>query len=161
MTSRIRLETEARELAEENSDCFSVSPRDDDIYSWTAILMGPKGTPYEGGKFVLKLDFGDKYPILAPAIKFVTPILHSNIALDGSICLDILKDKWSPVLTISQVLLSISSLLNEPNPRDPLNTKIADLYLQDQAKHDEAVAGHTRKYAISGAVKADKQRDGV
>ena len=151
MIARLRLEAELKELKNENSLCFDVGPTDFDLYSWSAALKGPTGTPYEGGNFVMKIEFSDKYPILTPTVTFVTPILHSNISSEGSICLDILKDKWSPVLTISQVLLSISSLLNDPNPRDPLNTEIADLYIRDKTEHDALVSSHTRTFA-SGKV---------
>ena len=60
--------------------------------------------------------FPTDYPFKPPKIKFITKVYHPNIAADGRICIDILQDKWSPALTLSRVLLSISSLLNEPNP---------------------------------------------
>merc|ERR1711924_382876 len=73
---------------------------------------------------------------------FTTKIYHCNVNANGAICLDILKDQWSPALTISKVLLSVSSLLTDCNPNDPLVPEIAQLYLRDRAKHDQtALAG--------------------
>ena len=98
---------------------------------WYFILDGPKDTPYEIGKFKLEFKFSKDYPFDPPVVTFKTPIIHPNINSKGNICLDILKDKWSPILTISKILLSISSLLSEPNPNDPLEVEIANIYLNN------------------------------
>jgi ubiquitin-conjugating enzyme E2 D/E len=88
--------------------------------------MGPEDSPYSGGVFFLNIYFPTDYPFKPPKITFATRIYHPNINSNGGICLDILKDQWSPALTISKgifliiVLLSISSLLTDPNPDDPL-----------------------------------------
>lgn len=77
----------------------------------------------------------------------MTPIYHPNINDKGGICLDILKDSWSPALTITKVLLSITSLLTDANPDDPLMPEIARLYKTDRQRYDATAREHTRKYA--------------
>ena len=111
----------------------SAGPIDDDIYHWTATIMGPTDTPYEGGIFFLDIIFPPNYPFKPPKIRFKTRIYHPNINSSGGICLDILKDQWSPALTISKVLLSICSLLTDPNPMDPLRPMVAKLYLESSS----------------------------
>ena len=109
--------------------------------------MGPQGSPYEGGVFYLIIDFPQDYPFRPPKIAFTTRIYHCNINSTGGICLDILKDEWSPALTISKVLLSICSLMDDPNPDDPLVPEIAELLKKDKEKHDNNAKSFTLMYA--------------
>merc|ERR1712118_43584 len=92
-----------------------------------ATIMGPSDSPYQGGVFFLNINFPSDYPFKPPKCHFTTKIYHCNVNSNGAICLDILKDQWSPALTISKVLLSISSLLTDCNPADPLVPEIARL----------------------------------
>ena len=92
----------------------------DDLLNWDAIIMGPNESVWEGGIFQLKITINSDYPHKPPIVKFLTPMFHPNIYRNGNICLDILQDKWSPVYDIKSVLLSIQSLLTDPNPDDPL-----------------------------------------
>ena len=103
---------------------------------------------YEGGVFFLTISFPSDYPFKPPKLHFTTKIYQCNVSSNGSICLDILRDQWSPALTISKVLLSISSLLTDPNPDDPLVPNIAHEYKTDRAKFEASAREWTRKYAM-------------
>lgn len=126
----------------------SAGPENDNLFHWTGTIIGPGDTPYENGIFKLDIIFPRDYPYKSPKVTFITPIYHCNINEDGQICLDILKDKWSPILTIGKVLLSICSLLSDPNPDDPLNPDVATIFLNDRVFHDRMAREHTRKYAV-------------
>jgi ubiquitin-conjugating enzyme E2 D/E len=127
---------------------ISASPIDEtNIFEWDAIICGPEDTPYYGGVFKLKLVFPMEYPFRPPNIIFKTPIYHPNISPSGNICLDILKKEWSPALNISKVLLSISSLLGDPNPNDPLFSEAANLYKSDIEKYKLKVKEMVAKHA--------------
>ena len=89
------------------------------------MIFGPEDSMWEGGIFTLRLHFSEDYPSKPPSIKFLTKMFHPNIYNDGSICLDILKEKWSPVYDVLSVLMSIQSLLNDPNPNSPANAEAA------------------------------------
>lgn len=119
----------------------------DDIYKWQATIIGPEDSPYSGGIFALNIDFPIDYPFKPPRIMFKTPIYHCNINTNGSICLDILKDKWSPALTISKALLSICSMMDDPNPNDPLMPEIAELLRKNKKLHDQNAREMTLKHA--------------
>ena len=110
--------------------------------------MGPDESPFAGGVYFLNIHFPTDYPFKPPKINFTTRIYHPNINSNGSICLDILKEQWSPALTISKVLLSISSLLTDPNPDDPLVPAIAQEYKSDKSKYEASAREWTRKYAM-------------
>ena len=121
--------------------------KEDDLLAWKCTLDGPADTPYEGGKFHIDMEFPADYPYKPPKVRFRTRIYHPNINRSGEICLDILKDQWSPALTIEKVLLSISSLLNQPNPDDPLMPDIATLYKHDPATYAATAKEWTKKFA--------------
>ncbi len=125
-----------KELAEISLDppCnCSAGPKGDNLFEWVSTIMGPSNSPYAGGVFFLDIHFSQDYPFKPPKITFRTKIYHCNISSAGAICLDILKDNWSPALTISKVLLSICSLLTDANPNDPLVANIAQQYLHDRS----------------------------
>jgi ubiquitin-conjugating enzyme E2 C len=88
---------------------------DGNLLSWIATITGPTETPYEGLTLKLSFEFSNNYPYAPPAVLFKTPIYHPNVDFSGRICLDILRDKWSAVYNVQSVLLSLQSLLGEPN----------------------------------------------
>ncbi len=142
-----RLQKELQGLQESPIGYVSAAPNDEDIFNWTATIIGPPETPYEGGVFTVLIKFPRDYPFKPPRIQFLTPVFHPNINRKGDICLNILRDKWSPALTISKVLLSICSLLNEPNPDDPLVPEAATLYKFDREEYNKTARIWTQKHA--------------
>jgi ubiquitin-conjugating enzyme E2 C len=94
---------------------LSAFPDDENLLNWTATLNGPADTPYAALTFKLSLEFAPTYPMTPPTVLFKTPVYHPNIDFSGRICLDILKEKWSAIFNIQSVLVSLQSLLGEPN----------------------------------------------
>lgn len=129
--------------------CCSAGPVDEeDLFKWSATILGPEKSPYEGGAFFLSIEFPKEYPFKPPKLRFKTKIYHPNINGMGSICLDILSDQWSPALTISKVLLSVCSLLTDPNPDDPLVTEIAQIYRRDKSQYEATAREWTATHAM-------------
>jgi len=144
-----RLQKEYRDLLENPVPNVWAAPKSEsNIYEWQAKINGPSGTPFENGIFALEIKFPSNYPFKAPKCNFKTKIYHPNISSNGSICLDILSGNWSPVLTLTKVLLSISSLLTDPNPDDPLVSEVASVYKKNKQRYDEMARQWTAKYAI-------------
>uniref|UniRef100_A0A6C0JI35 UBC core domain-containing protein n=1 Tax=viral metagenome TaxID=1070528 RepID=A0A6C0JI35_9ZZZZ len=147
MSSTIRLQREIQDLIKNPPSNCSAGPKDDNIYQWKAQIYGPEGSPYYGGIFNMNILFPTDYPFKPPKINFITRVYHPNIDSSGSICLDILKEKWSPALTVSKVLLSICSLMDEPNPDDPLVPDIANEFKTDKEKFINTAQSWTEIYA--------------
>tara|TARA_B100001094_G_C18187656_1_gene804931 strand:- start:2050 stop:2493 length:444 start_codon:yes stop_codon:yes gene_type:complete len=142
-----RLNKELQDLTRDPPANCSAGVVDEDLFHWKGTIMGPEDTPYEGGIFHLDIYYPSDYPFKSPKIAFTTKIYHPNIDSSGNICLDILKNAWSPALTISKVLLSICSLLNEPNPDDPLVIDIAKLYKEKRQQFNANAREWTLTYA--------------
>jgi ubiquitin-conjugating enzyme E2 D/E len=143
-----RITKELKEIQRETLSIGSAGPREDNLFLWDAVLIGPTETPYSGGVFKLEINFPNDYPFKPPKVVFKTKVYHPNINENGGICLDILKDKWSPALTVSKVLLSICSLLSDPNPNDPLVPTIAQEYISNRESYDKNAKNWTLSYAI-------------
>ncbi|XP_050369546.1 constitutive photomorphogenesis protein 10 [Argentina anserina] len=139
-----------REMVELNMDpppdC-SAGPKGDNLYHWVATIIGPPGTPYQGGIYFLDIKFPGEYPFKPPQIVFRTRVFHCNVDSSGNVSLEIVKDGWSPALTITKVLLAIRSIFTKPDPYNPLVPSIAHLYLADKAKHDELASEWTMRFA--------------
>lgn len=143
-----RIQKELLELGKFPIPDCSAGPVGDDLFHWQGSIVGPEDSPYAGGVFFLDIHFPADYPFKPPTVTFLTRIYHCNVNPTGQICLDIIKNQWSPALTIEKVLLSITSLLTDPNPNDPLVGEIAHLYKTNRSQHDETAREWTRKYAM-------------
>ena len=108
-----RIQRELQELGRDPPANCSAGPNGDDLFHWQASIMGPDDSPYAGGVFFLDIHFPADYPFKPPKVSFTTRIYHCNINSNGGICLDILKDQWSPALTISKVVF-FSSISSSP-----------------------------------------------
>ncbi|KAL9248968.1 Ubiquitin-conjugating enzyme E2 11-like protein [Drosera capensis] len=141
----------AKELKDMQKDppasCSAGPVNNKDLFHWEATIMGPPASPFAGGIFSLTIRFPPDYPFKPPKVSFKTRVYHPNINSNGSICLDILKEQWSPALTISKVLLSICSLLTDPNPDDPLEPEIARVYKSNKGQYESRAREWTQNYA--------------
>jgi len=112
-------------------------------------MAGPTDSPYEGGIYKLELFLPGEYPHVPPKVRFLTRIYHPNIDNVGRICISTLKeDSWSPALHIRAVLISIQSLLTDPNPDDPLANDVADHWKRDEASAKVEARKWNRLYAM-------------
>ncbi|KFM29047.1 Ubiquitin-conjugating enzyme E2 1 [Auxenochlorella protothecoides] len=141
--ARKRLMRDFKRLQQDPPEGVNASPRSDNIMNWRAVIFGPEGTVWDGGVFLLTLAFSEDYPNKAPIVKFKTPMYHPNIYADGSICLDILQNQWSPIYDVSAILTSIQSLLSDPNPNSPANSEAAKLYVEDRDSSHALMASDT------------------
>ena len=115
---------------------ISGSPRPDNIMIWDAVIFGPEGTPFEGGIFKLTIQFNKDHPFQPPEVKFVSKMFHPNISENsGKVFVDILKSTWTPALNASALLVSIQSLLNDPNPDVAINKMAGHLFRTNQAEY--------------------------
>ncbi|KAJ1794837.1 hypothetical protein LPJ59_004452 [Coemansia sp. RSA 2399] len=146
-----RLMKEFRMLQKELPQGIICTPRHERLDSYEASIEGPPNTPYENGRFLIDVSLSSRYPIEPPSLKFKSRIYHPNIDDHGNICLDILKSgkkgNWNPSWTLGKVLVSMTVLLSNPNPHDPLMPEIADQWLNDHAGFERTAREWTSKYA--------------
>ncbi|PKA55270.1 Ubiquitin-conjugating enzyme E2 27 [Apostasia shenzhenica] len=129
-----------------------------DLTHLCGTISGPVGTPYEGGIFVIDIQLPSGYPFEPPKMQFVTRVWHPNISSqNGAICLDILKDQWSPALTLKTALLSLQALLSTPAPDDPQDAVVAQQYLRDYRKFLGTARHWTETFAKSASVGFDEK----
>jgi ubiquitin-conjugating enzyme E2 D len=142
-----RLNKELADMQKNDIANLSAGPVNNNLYEWEAVILGPTETPYEGGVFYLSISIPSNYPFKPPIVVFKTKIYHPNVNSSGSICLDILKSQWSPALSISKILLSICSLLSDPNPNDPLVPAIASQLKTSPEEYNRTAREWTLMYA--------------
>jgi len=156
----ILLKNQLRELMKNPMDGISVGLVDDNIYEWKVMLEGPAGTPYEGGLFPCSLSFPKEYPNKPPIMKFQTAgFLHPNVYPDGKVCISILheakedqfnqqekmSEKWRPILGVEAVLVSVLSLLGDPNFESPANIDASVELRKDPAGYRKKIRALVRK----------------
>ena len=146
------------------NNCFGIDYWDPDapnpdIFHWQITLIPPIGTDYEGGFYKIEARFFEDYPISAPQLKFVTRIYHCNVSESkGHICVNTIKDKWNPSLTMEDVFNHVMILLYKQNPDSPMNWDASVLYTTDKNKFLEKVKNYKTKYAnIDDFENLDKQ----
>eukprot|EP00928_Gymnodinium_smaydae_P019970 TRINITY_DN176_c0_g5_i1.p2 TRINITY_DN176_c0_g5~~TRINITY_DN176_c0_g5_i1.p2 ORF type:complete len:151 (-),score=40.32 TRINITY_DN176_c0_g5_i1:129-581(-) len=142
-----RIEKETQKLATEPPPGVLAQPDKDNYRYFHVQMAGPEGTPYQGGTYKLELFLPEAYPMEPPKLRYLTKIYHPNIDKLGRICLDVLKDKWSPALQIRTVLLSIQALMSTPEPDDPLDTNVADHFKANKKQAEEQAKQWNDMYA--------------
>jgi ubiquitin-conjugating enzyme E2 C len=128
-------------MAQDLSGCTAF-PAEDSLFNWTATIPGPDDSCYAGLTYKLTISFPENYPMAAPILKFgANTIFHPNVDQGtGSICLDILKEKWSSAYGVRTILVSLRSLLTEPNNDSPLNVQAAGMWANQAAFKQMVVA---------------------
>jgi len=145
--SLIRIKKEFTDISKAEGKGISAQIVGDDFFRWQATINGDEASPYKGGVFFLAVEFPKNYPFSPPKIKFETKIYHCNVNDKGEICLEELKDKWSPGLTVARILDIVSVLMKTPNTENPVNADIATQLKTNKKLHDDTAAEWTRKYA--------------
>ncbi|KAF9235644.1 ubiquitin-conjugating enzyme/RWD-like protein [Melanogaster broomeanus] len=166
MDARLRrVNKEIADCKNDKSSSIRIDLIDNSPFHLKGSFPGPKDTPYEGGTFEVDIVIPESYPFQPVKMKFLTRVYHPNVSsASGAICLDILKDAWSPVLTLKSTLISLQSLLCSPEPNDPQDAEVAKHYTTSKRSFDETARYWTQAYATPGLRKPDvkeSQRDEV
>eukprot|EP00796_Vickermania_ingenoplastis_P010220 gene10220-7163_t len=139
--SKARLMRDFQQLRRPSAEELGISVRlhKNCLFLWKVVISGPDGTAWEGGLYQMEFKFMDTYPMTPPHVKFVTPVFHPNVYPDGSLCLDIISSMWTPTLDVQTLLLSIQSLLNDPNPSSAANSEAAETITRNPNAYYERV----------------------
>jgi len=126
-----RVLAELKEMQQSPPEDIRLLPLGDSLNEIQAAIVGPAGTPYEGGEFRVTLKLGSEFPQVPPKGFFVTKIFHPNVSKAGEICVNTLKKDWKPEMGIKHVLLTVKCLLIVPNPESALNEEAGRLLLEN------------------------------
>lgn len=131
-----------------------------DMFTWEAMIQGPEGTPYEGGVFPAILRFPKDYPLNPPKMKFDVPggLWHPNVYANGEVCISILhppgddpnhyesaSERWSPIQSVEKILISVMSMLAEPNDESPANVEAAKMWRERRLEFEKKVREGVRR----------------
>jgi ubiquitin-conjugating enzyme E2 G1 len=148
------------DLAKNPIDLVSVGLADDsNVYDWEILMMGPDGTLYEGGFFKARLVFPSEFPNMPPTMTFISEMFHPNVYEDGRVCISILHppgedefnsqesadERWRPILGVEQILISVISMLSDPNDESPANLDAAVMWRNDRKAFKKRVRQVVRK----------------
>ncbi|QEU62780.1 Ubc7 [Kluyveromyces lactis] len=152
-TAQKRLLKELEKLTKDSPEGILASPIDDsNLFQWDCLIMGPPDSCYEGGVFNARLDFPKDYPLNPPKLTFQPSILHPNIYPNGEVCISILHspgsdpnmyehecERWSPVQSVEKILLSVMSILSEPNIESGANIDACILWRDNRPEFERQV----------------------
>lgn len=153
---------------------FRVSATEDNLFVWDVAIFGPPQTLYEGGYFKASMKFPNDYPYSPPTMRFLTKVWHPNVYENGDLCISILhppvddpqsgelpSERWNPTQSVRTILLSVISLLNEPNTSSPANVDASVMFRRwkDSKGADKEYENIVRKQVLG--TKADAEKDGV
>ncbi len=145
-----RLTAELKQITKEPNYLYSIIPRENNFLIWEFILIGPSDTIYEGGLFSGNMMFSEKYPIEPPKVKF-NNIIHPNIHASGDVCISILhegkdlygyekdSERWTPSHGIDSIMMSIISMLSEPNFESPANIDYSKLWKDNPTEYKKTI----------------------
>ncbi|EPR61286.1 ubiquitin conjugating enzyme E2, putative [Toxoplasma gondii ME49] len=150
MAARNRLLIELREAQRMNDSQVRLIPNHDNLYEWVAVIVGPKESPYQNGKWKLRLICPPTYPLSPPTVTFLTKCFHPNVDFrTGAVCLNILRDgSWTPAWNLHYVCLAICALMDIPNADSPLNCDAGNLIRSGDLRGFRSMA---RMYTIEYA----------
>eukprot|EP00917_Polyrhabdina_sp_WS-2016_P004035 GHVP01009229.1.p1 GENE.GHVP01009229.1~~GHVP01009229.1.p1 ORF type:complete len:208 (+),score=33.87 GHVP01009229.1:1-624(+) len=145
-----RLARELRDMGDTSTEGYVAAPLDsENMLLWEAYIMGPKDTPYAGGIFRSEIKFPYDYPLNPPTMKFTNDIYHPNIYENGEVCISILHhpgedphmyedscERWSPVQSVEKILLSVISILSEPNIESGANIDACKMWRDDKNEYN-------------------------
>lgn len=143
-----RIKKEIEDLKNDKTSGISVILDQFNPNHLVGTLRGPDDTPYAGGIFQVDIVIPPDYPFNPPKMKFITKMWHPNVSsVTGAICLDILKDQWSPALTIKTAMLSLQALMCSPEPNDPQDAVVATMFKDRHAEFLSTAKYWTDSYA--------------
>jgi len=143
-----RIKKEYKEVQTAKEAGISAELVNSELTHWKGVIAGPQGTPYQGGTFYVDIEIPKNYPFVPPKMRFETKVWHPNVSsANGAICLDILKNEWSPALTLRTALLSLQALLSCPNADDPQDAVVASQYKADRKLFEKTAKFWADTYA--------------